>query len=88
MSISEIQLYQALRLKLGDKEAEELVSFVKAEVKSELEAKTSQFASKQDIADVRREIAEVKADIIKWMFLFWIGQLGAMIGLIVLFLKK
>ena len=56
-------------------------------------------ATKEDINEVRRdlttivgslrtEIAEAKADTIKWMFIFWIGQIGATIGIILLFLKK
>jgi len=24
----------------------------------------------------KMDLAEVKADIIKWMFIFWVGQLG------------
>jgi len=46
-------------------------------------------------ADLRKEIGEVKAKIseteatnLKWMFLFWIGQVGATLGTIFLFLKK
>jgi hypothetical protein len=38
-------------------------------------------ATKEDISNVRQEIASSKADMIKWMFIFWIGQLGAMIAL-------
>lgn len=52
-------------------------------------------ATKQDIAEVKKEIADVrenaasnKADLIKWMFIFWIGQVAATFGFILLFLKK
>ncbi|MBI3599596.1 MAG: hypothetical protein HY097_03010 [Nitrospinae bacterium] len=31
------------------------------------------------------EIANVKAEIIKWMFLFWIGQLASLIAILKLF---
>lgn len=37
MCVFEIQLFQILKSKLGDKEAEYLVSFVKDEVKSEFD---------------------------------------------------
>jgi hypothetical protein len=47
---------------------------------------------KDDIAnvkyDVRKDIGESKADTIKWMFIFWIGQIGTMLAIIFLFLKK
>jgi hypothetical protein len=35
-----------------------------------------------DIADLRGGIQKSKADTIKWMFLFWIGQIGAVLGII------
>ena len=31
--------------------------------------------------DVLPEIAETKADLIKWMFIFWIGQLASFIAI-------
>lgn len=76
MSITEIQMYNALKLKLGEKEAQELVEFVKHEVKDELEARTNIFLTKED-----------KADIIKWMFIFWAGQIGVLIAILALFFK-
>ncbi len=39
MSISEISLYNALRKRLGKQETEELVEFVKSEVKTDLDTK-------------------------------------------------
>jgi hypothetical protein len=39
MSVTEIQLFQILKAKLGEQEAEQLVSFVKSEVMSEFENK-------------------------------------------------
>jgi len=34
------------------------------------------------------DIANVKAEMIKWMFIFWIGQIAATFGFIILYLKK
>jgi len=31
--------------------------------------------------DLRTEMANMRADLIKWMFLFWIGNAGLMLGL-------
>jgi hypothetical protein len=33
--------------------------------------------TKEDGAKLRVEIAESKTEVIKWMFLFWIGQMAA-----------
>ena len=43
---------------------------------------------RKEIGDVRRDIGESKADTIKWMFIFWIAQVGATLGIVFLFLKK
>ncbi len=43
---------------------------------------------RKEISDVRKEASDNKADTIKWMFIFWIGQVGAMLAIVFLFLKK
>ena len=47
---------------------------------------------KDDLAkvkyDLSKQIGDGKADTIKWMFIFWIGQVGAMLAILFLFLKK
>ena len=39
-----------------------------------------------EVEQVRKEIGETKASLIKWMFLFWTGQLIAVAGLLKLML--
>ena len=56
MSISEIQLYNALKTKLGDTEAQQLVDFVKSEVTSEFENRKDTFLNKEDKVDIMRSI--------------------------------
>jgi hypothetical protein len=53
-----------------------------------VEATIKTLATKDDIANVRKEIGDAKADTIKWMFIFWIGQVGAMLAIGLLFIKK
>ena len=43
---------------------------------------------RKEIADVRENAASTKSDIIKWMFIFWIGQVATTFALILLFIKK
>ena len=38
-------------------------------------------------ADLSVKIERVKADIIKWMFIFWVGQVGVLIGILFAFFK-
>jgi hypothetical protein len=42
---------------------------------------------KADITDLRGDILKSKSDTIKWMFLFWIGQIGAVLGIILAVFK-
>lgn len=42
----------------------------------------------EEIGKVRTEIAESKAEIIKWMFIFIVGQFWAMIGFLFAFFRK
>jgi methyl-accepting chemotaxis protein len=40
-----------------------------------------------EVEQVRREISETKASFVKWMFLFWTGQIIAFAGLLKLMLR-
>jgi hypothetical protein len=40
-----------------------------------------------EIADLRGGIEKSKSDTIKWMFLFWIGQIGVVVGIIMAVFK-
>ncbi|MDB4905151.1 MAG: hypothetical protein JWQ63_4432 [Mucilaginibacter sp.] len=57
-----------------------------------MEATIKTLATKDDIANVKydlgKEISEAKADSTKRMFIFWIGQVGATLAIVFLFLKK
>ena len=46
------------------------------------------FATKKDIASLEVKIVETKSEMIKWMFIFWIGQVAVTVGLIMIYLKK
>lgn len=79
MSISEVSLYKALKLKLGDDTASELVEFVSNEVRNELNNKINTFLTKEDKIDLiekinglKEKMAKDKIDLIKWMFGFGI----------------
>jgi hypothetical protein len=73
--------------------------FIPQKIRFSLEATIRTLATKDDlsiaIADVKEDIANVKyelsskiSDSIKWMFVFLIGQVGATLAIVFLFLKK
>jgi len=92
ITTSEIQLFRILKEKLGEKEAEALVDFVDAKIKNGNDANLKILATKEDIYNLRSElqkqIVDTKAEMIKWMFIFWIGQIAVTFGFILLFIKK
>ncbi|MCZ4222031.1 hypothetical protein [Pedobacter rhodius] len=62
MSVTDIQLFQILKMKHGGKEAEALVSFVKEEVSTELDNKREILATKEDISNTKEYILQVKSE--------------------------
>ena len=78
LNISVIKLYNLVKAKFGEKEAEQFVSLVKDEIANTVEEK--QQIVTRDIANLRDElyknfasktdIAESKTELIKWMFVF------------------
>jgi hypothetical protein len=83
--VSEIKLYEILKLKLGDKEVEALVEFVESKLRENNEKNLQILATKDDIRRLDIKIAETRADLIKWMFIFWMGQVAVMAGLLAYF---
>jgi hypothetical protein len=80
-SVSITKLYELLIPKLGRETAEDLTSYVEEKLRDGINDKTQILATKLDLANA-------KTDTIKWMFIFWVGQIGATFGLILLFTKK
>lgn len=77
-TITEIQLFNALKKKLGEKEAEELVSFVKSSVEEKFEKETKKLVTK---GDLKTEVANLKVEMIKWVVALFITLSLMIIGL-------
>lgn len=80
MSVTEIQLFQILKAKLGEQEAEQLVSFVKAEVKSEFDNKREILATKSDIFNMQKTICVVG-------LIQFLAIIGSVIGIVNFMIK-
>ena len=89
ISISSIEMYNLLRAKIGEKEAQAITEYISVQVKDTFLAEKEHFASREDLVKeiglVRKEIAEAKTDIIKWVFAFFVTVALMIIGL---YLKK
>ncbi|MEO6813381.1 MAG: hypothetical protein ABI172_05585 [Ginsengibacter sp.] len=95
MTISITKLYDLLSIKVGKDTAETLTSYIEEKIKEEFTDNSKILATKEDIhnvkedlLNVRETIANTKSEIIKWMFIFWAGQVAVTFGFILLFLKK
>ncbi len=80
-SVSITKLYDLLSFKIGKEPAENLTSYIAEKIRDEFNDRSQHLATKVDLANT-------KTDVIKWMFVFWIGQIAATFGFILLFLKK
>ena len=87
MTVTTLDLYNILKTKIGEGEAKALVEFVENKVATTFESKKDELATKNDVHDLDIKIEKTKAEIIKWMFIFWAGQTGIMIGILALFHK-
>lgn len=87
MVVSEIKLYELLKAKIGEREAEAFIEILENKVDTRLNEKTTVFATKEDLAKVEGKllstISEAKVDIIKWM----VATAIAIVGLTVAFIK-
>jgi glycine cleavage system protein P-like pyridoxal-binding family len=77
MVVSEIQLYEALAENLGKEKAKALTEYIEAKVEKKVsDEKTS------IVSEIEAKISESKAEMIKWMFIFWVGTIGVLSAII------
>lgn len=84
MVVSEIRLYELLKSKIGEKEAEAFIQILDEKVEKKFEQKKSEFATKEDVSNLR-------AKLLKTIYLTSLGQLIAIIASVIpliLVLKK
>jgi len=89
-----IAIPKIIREKFGEEAAEALLEFF-AKVTQEAKDNTLELAEgkfekrlTEEASSIRIEVARTKAEIIKWMFIFYIGQVGALLGILFAFFRK
>ncbi|MGB9606010.1 MAG: hypothetical protein ACP5U2_12630 [Bryobacteraceae bacterium] len=73
-----LELYGKLKPKLGEQEAGSLPEFIKATVEQRAATKAD---LQEAVATLREEMQRVKADLVKWSFAFWVGNVAALAGI-------
>ena len=71
------KLYELLTPKLGKEAVVNLTTYIESKNNDTLKELTEKFATKEDLA-------KVESRLIKWMFLFWIGQVAAIVGIMLI----
>ena len=81
--VSEIELYNLLREKIGEPQAKALTEYVEAKVDKTFESQRNTIASKADIALLETKVVETKAELLKWMIVlfapFYVGLIAFLI---------
>jgi len=77
---------------LSEGEAKALVEYIEMQVKDNLEENMTAYATKADLKEevhkLEIKIEKMRSVLIKWMFIFWIGQVSVTIALILLYLNE
>ena len=82
MRLSNIELFQIIKDKLGEKEAKSLVDYIETKVEDEFDGQRSMYASKEDLARVQGAL-ETKIESAKNSVIIW--TIASMIALLSLF---
>ncbi|MGH7964995.1 MAG: LA_3696 family protein [Candidatus Binatia bacterium] len=71
--------------RFGRRLSEEL-SKERAEMSGELGKVRAEMSG--ELGKVRAEMHDLRANLIQWMFVFWIGQIGVLVGFLFTFFRK
>ncbi len=83
--IDTLKTYEALRKNLEEKQAKAVAEVLEASFESYRENQKEFLVTKEEFY---KEIANLRAELIKWMFIFWAGQIFALAGILFAFFKR
>jgi hypothetical protein len=91
MNAQTLEIYEIFKKKIGEPEASKVITYLEdakdKEIASAVERKIEHLATKEDLARLDSKVSDVKSEIIKWMFIFWIGQIAVFAGIVFAVLK-
>src|SRR5262249_3481306 len=82
------------REKSGEEGTDALVTLIneaeESNKKSVVEVVEERFERRlsEEIGKLRTDMADLRTNLIQWMFLFWIGQIGVLTGILFAFFRK
>lgn len=91
MSVDTLKIYEILAANFPEAQAKTAAKAISEAIAEDTERKKEVLVTKEDLAkEIARlevKIESTKAEIIKWMFIFWLGQIGVTTGIIFAMLK-
>ena len=82
------QLYNSLSVKLGTDTTDVLFKYIDNKTERSVEASITTLATKEDLAKAKYDLSKEISHSVKWMLIFWIGQVGVTFAIAMLFLNK
>ena len=73
MKAIELRVYEILKSRFSEKEAETFIEYFDAKTVEKIDDRKDIFLTKQDKVDLIEKMNKDKIDLIKWMFGFWIS---------------
>jgi len=70
-----LKVFELLRPAFDEKQATKISEAIESALETNNSALLDKVATKVDLA-------EIKTEIIKWMFIFWIGQVASIVGIL------
>jgi len=70
-----LKVFEVLRPVFDEKQATKISEAIESALETNNSALLDKVATKVDLA-------EIKTEIIKWMFIFWVGQVASIVGIL------
>ena len=77
-----LKIFETLRKQFSEQQSEAIAEAVENALETNNTLLLEKVAAKEDIFRLEKTIAETKAELIKWMFIFWVGQFASIVGVI------
>jgi hypothetical protein len=87
MIVSEIKLFELLKARIGEKEAEAFVEILETKVDRKFEESKDVLATKTDIGKVREDMAKMEVRLVKSVYIVGLVQYLAILASVIAIMK-
>ena len=78
-----LKVFELLRPVFDEKQATKISEAIESALETNNSALFTDMVTKAELA---KQLAETKAELIKWMFIFWVGQFASIVGVLTVIL--